>query len=168
MARVRDYQLSREEKHILLKKFFTCVATLKNYEEASSFFKDLLHAEETIMLARRLKAAQLLEQGCTFHEVSKKMKMSETTIAKINFWLHYGRGGYMNAVLKLDREERRDKHKRIRKAKLQEPFSSDWLEQKYNYFNLDDLDDFKNEIIEYIKIRKTKKYIKRMNEKMKQ
>jgi len=44
------------------------------------------------MLARRLLAAKMLLDGCTYEEVSKRLKMGMDTIERINKNLNFGKG----------------------------------------------------------------------------
>lgn len=101
MARVNLYNLTLQEQKELLKKFFTVIANLENLQEVEIFFRDLLHPQEIVMLARRLKAAEMLIEGESFREIARKMKISLATLAKIHRWVNSGRGGYKTAIKRL-------------------------------------------------------------------
>ncbi|PIR96349.1 MAG: hypothetical protein COT92_01555 [Candidatus Doudnabacteria bacterium CG10_big_fil_rev_8_21_14_0_10_42_18] len=86
-------RLSRKEQEELFVDFAKALGAIHNAVEAASFIKDLLSEAEVIMLARRLQIARLLERGCTYEEIQKTMKVSNTTITKVQTWLDlYGEG----------------------------------------------------------------------------
>lgn len=101
MARVNLHNLTPKEQKDLLRRFFTAISSLKYQQEVENFFKDLLHPQETVMLARRLKAAEMLIEGESFREIARKMKISLATLAKIHRWVNSGRGGYKIAIKRL-------------------------------------------------------------------
>lgn len=101
MARVNLYNLTPREQKELLKKFFVAITNLENLQEVENFFKDLLHPQEIVMLARRLKAAEMLIKGESFREIAKKMKISLATLAKIHRWVNSERKGYKIAIKRL-------------------------------------------------------------------
>jgi len=141
MPKIRYQQLPEEEKNELLKKFYTAIASLNSYIEISNFFKDLLQADETVMLARRLKVAQLLEEGHTYEDISKKMGVGYDTISRVNHWRQYGRKGYQNVVENLKRLEKREEGRRIHREKLYDQFSWASFEKKYNLTNQESIDE---------------------------
>ncbi len=145
MTRIRYKDLSKEEQQELLKKFFIAIVSLESYEEVSNFFKDLLQADETIMLARRLKIADMLEDGYTYEEIANRMDVGFDTISRVNQWLQYGSGGYKVAIKRLRKIEKRENEKRIRKAYRQlkelEPFSWSWIKKRYPTIDLDNIKD---------------------------
>ena len=86
------------------------IALLETKDEVRSFFKDLLSATESVMLARRIQIAKLLLAGWGYDRIEKKMGTGPTTIASVHRWLQGGFGGYTKAIPKLKREiERRDR-----------------------------------------------------------
>ncbi|MEK7170562.1 MAG: hypothetical protein AAB767_04720, partial [Patescibacteria group bacterium] len=60
MPRKRLYKINPKERARILEEFWTMVALLESKEEVKCFFKDLLSATESIMLARRIQIAKLL------------------------------------------------------------------------------------------------------------
>lgn len=113
MARFNLYKMTEFEQKQLLNEFFVAVAALTTFTEVKDFLKDLLNPQETAMLARRLKAAQLLLKGKSYNEIAKQLKMAPNTIAKVHRWVEYKRGGYkaaikrMEKVLNIEQEESR-------------------------------------------------------------
>lgn len=73
---------------------YRTVLKLQSIDECSRFFRDLLTIEEIQEIARRWQVAQLLIVEAPYIEIEKKTGMSSVTIARINYWLHHGQGGY--------------------------------------------------------------------------
>lgn len=59
MARKRFSKINTKEQYRILDEFWTMVALLETKDEVKGFFKDLLSATESIMLARRIQIARL-------------------------------------------------------------------------------------------------------------
>jgi TrpR-related protein YerC/YecD len=79
------------------------ILSLKTLEEAERFFRDLCTLSELQALSHRWHAAQLIDQGLPYHEVSRQTGASTTTVTRVAHWLHHGEGGYR---LVLDRRRR--------------------------------------------------------------
>ncbi len=129
MAKFDPKILSPKEKEKLLNNFFSAIADLKNFDEASRFFKDLLNEKETAMLARRLEIAKFLDQGFTFEAIYRKLRVGRSTIASVNRWLNYGRNGYKIVVGRLlEKEKRKREEKSLKINRMMNPF-----DYKYKY-----------------------------------
>ncbi len=86
-------KLSKQEQQELFIDFARALASVRNSLEAANFVKDLLSEQESLMLSRRLQIARLLDKGFTYQEIHKVMKVSNTTITKVQTWLNlYGEG----------------------------------------------------------------------------
>jgi TrpR-related protein YerC/YecD len=83
------------------KELYKALSVLGNSKEISNFLRDLLTIEEIEEAIRRLRVAKMLENGESFRTIQAKTKMSSTTVARINYWLHHGTGGYRLALEKL-------------------------------------------------------------------
>ncbi|OGG41701.1 hypothetical protein A3A21_03785 [Candidatus Jorgensenbacteria bacterium RIFCSPLOWO2_01_FULL_45_25b] len=70
------------------------ILRLRNEEEALMFFRDLFTLEELADASRRWAVARMLEKKMTFDEIERKTGMSSATIARVNYWIHHGMGGY--------------------------------------------------------------------------
>ncbi len=75
-------------------ELFKAILKLKTVEEAEKFFRDLCTLQEIYEMSKRWQAAKMIDQGITFREISEKLKMSTTTVARVAHWLHHGEGGY--------------------------------------------------------------------------
>ena len=87
-------RLARDEEQGLLLDFFQSLATLRGFREAAQVFQDLLSRAELTMLAKRLKIAKLLLDNITYQEISRQLKVSTQTIARVNIWLQESGDGF--------------------------------------------------------------------------
>ena len=83
------------------KELYKVLASIDNSEEMAKFLRDLFTIAEIQESIRRFQVVKLLSQGSTFRSISKQTEMSTTTIARINYWLHHGTGGYRKALQKV-------------------------------------------------------------------
>jgi TrpR-related protein YerC/YecD len=90
----RFNKLSIKEKETLLVDFCQALAALKTPQEVAEFLKDLLGPAELEMLAKRLQVAKYLIKGWTYSEIKELLKVSFSTIARVNFWLQVSGKGY--------------------------------------------------------------------------
>ena len=97
-------KLSKEEQEKLFLNFCRALSQLKNPIEAAQFLKDLLSVQEVEMLAKRLKAAELLIKGETYAEISRFLKISSGTISRVNEWLKISGDGYKIAIKRIPKE----------------------------------------------------------------
>lgn len=136
MARKRLSKISTKEQYRILDEFWTMIALLETKDEVKGFFKDLLSATESIMLARRIQIARLLLSGVGYDVIQKRLGAAPNTVASVHRWLQGGFGGYAKAIPKLEKEiERMDK---VAERRQEEsiPLSSAWMRKKYplHYF----------------------------------
>jgi len=90
--------LTKEEETNLIIEFCCAVAKLSSTEEAALFVKDLLSKQEVRMLAKRLKIAKMLMNNLSYSDISKDLRVSPGTIARVNLWLNQSGEGYRLAV----------------------------------------------------------------------
>ena len=82
------------------------VASLKSVDETERFLRDLCTLSELEAMAHRWQAAQLVDEGRPYLEVSSRTGASTTTVTRVAHWLRHGEGGYR---LALDRRKRRSR-----------------------------------------------------------
>ena len=86
-------KLSKVEQNELFVRFAKVLGAVRSSIEGANLIRDLLSEPEALMLARRLQIAELLNEGYTYGQIKKIMKVSQTTIAKVGTWLQlYGEG----------------------------------------------------------------------------
>ena len=74
------------------------VCQLRTKAAVRNFLKDLLNRQERLMLIRRLQVAELLQSEKTYREIQGALHVGPATIARVERWLHFGRGGYLAAL----------------------------------------------------------------------
>jgi len=82
------------------KDLFGAVIRLKDEQEASRFFRDLLTEKEIIEFSKRWKVAKMLNSKISYVEICKKTGLSSRTVARISRWLESGMGGYKAMLVK--------------------------------------------------------------------
>ena len=131
MSRKRFSKINPKERWRILNEFWTMVALLETKDEVKSFFKDLLSATESVMLARRIQIAKLLLSGFGYDTIQKQLGVAPNTIASVHRWLEGGFGGYISAIPKLEKEIARRERVVEKKQEESVPLSSAWMRKKY-------------------------------------
>src|SRR3989338_7192392 len=129
MPRIKPQQLDAKERMLFLDLLWTSVSELRSRDEVRAFFKDLLSESESLMLARRIKIAQLLIQGKSYEYIVKALHTSDATIATVHSWLCGGFHGYENAIKKF--EKILGRRKQVIKSKIAEPYTYKWIKRRY-------------------------------------
>lgn len=99
MTRYNEKRLPYSIQERLLDTFCETLCKLKTKNAIRDFLKDLLNRQERAMLVRRLLIAEMLLDGYTYKKIISRLHCSAPTIARIERWLHFGRGGYQKAVM---------------------------------------------------------------------
>ncbi len=86
-----------------LKDFFRAVAELKNEREVSMFLRDVATMRELNEMARRWKAAQMINAGRSYRKVAAETGLSTATVTRVASWLNGGEGGYRLLIDRLPR-----------------------------------------------------------------
>ena len=73
---------------------YQAILKLKTPAEVAAFWRDLLTLKEIQTFDKRWQMAKLLNQGMSYAAISKKLKVSTTTVTRTAFWLKHGKGGY--------------------------------------------------------------------------
>lgn len=107
MSKFDPKKLEYETQDKIWDEFCAVIASFNNFQEIKNFLKDLLNRSERMMLARRLQIAKYLEAGKTYSEIKEKMRVGKTTIARVERWLNFGRGGYKAAVEAMKRKTKK-------------------------------------------------------------
>lgn len=120
----RKPKLDKKQTQDFIIDFCEAIASTKNSTEAAQLLTDLLGKQELEMLSRRLKVADLLLQDFTYQEIQKFLKMSKTTIARVQAWLQNSGEGYRLAI----ERTRGSKNSRWQNEK---PFTLTGMKKKY-------------------------------------
>lgn len=97
MAR-HHQRLSRLEVEKIFYLLCLAVSKADDINRAAKFLRDLLSYQESEMIAKRLKIAELLLEGKTYSEIREILKVSSGTISRIHEWLKMSGEGYRWAV----------------------------------------------------------------------
>jgi len=131
MAKFNPSKLSQLKEREILDEFFGVITSLESVDEVKKFFIDLLNKQETIMLARRLMVAKLLDRGFTYDEVSKIMKMGKNTVANVARWFNHGNEGYKIALKRIEELENKALRKENKKINESTILSPGYIKKKY-------------------------------------
>lgn len=88
--------MERELKRVRQRSnyLYDAVAALQGTDECEQFLSDLLTPHEAEEFANRWAIASLLLEGMTQEEISKVLKVSSTTVSRVNAFVQRGKGGY--------------------------------------------------------------------------
>ncbi|MDP3244551.1 MAG: YerC/YecD family TrpR-related protein [bacterium] len=98
MARYNEKIIPYALQDRLMDTFCEALSRLKTKSAIRNFLKDLLNRQERLMLVRRLLIAEMLLEEKTYQEIIAQLHCGFSTVAKVERWLHFGRGGYKEAV----------------------------------------------------------------------
>lgn len=73
-------------------KLFQVILSLKTQEDCQLFFSDLCTYKELDSMAQRIEAAELLLQGETYGQITKKIDISSATLSRVSRCVKYGEG----------------------------------------------------------------------------
>lgn len=91
-------KLHKKEVNKLLYKLCLAISEIKTAKEAAEFLRDLLSYQEAEMIAKRLKIAELIMDNLTYDQIQRTLKVSPTTIARVQEWMKLSGEGYRRAV----------------------------------------------------------------------
>jgi TrpR-related protein YerC/YecD len=126
VGKIKYRNLSGTQKKEYLGDFYSIVSSLRGYDEAKNFFKDLLTTSEMVMICRRIQIAKLLMKGWTYEQVKEKLGAGMTTIGQVDKWLNEGFGGYAR-VLKRHNANKDKQREKIPPA----PYSLEQVRRRY-------------------------------------
>jgi len=106
MAQVSKYRIPSKVYERIFEIFLKSLAEIKSKNEAEAFIKDFLTPTERIMLAKRLAIAFLLEKDYDFRTISMILRVSTSTVGRVNLARKYGSKGYQKVIKKILQEEK--------------------------------------------------------------
>src|SRR3989344_7495558 len=98
-------RLSKLERENIALDLIEAFANCKTIKDAAMFAQDLLTESELSFLSRRLRIAKLLLQNKTYGEIQDVLHVSQTTVAKIAFWLNHRGEGFRKMIKKLPNKQ---------------------------------------------------------------
>ena len=101
MAKVSKNLMAKDIERKIWNTLVRVFREVKTSEEVEVLLNDLLTPSEKIMFSKRLAIAFLLNEGKTYSEISKKLKVSFATINQVKSSKLRGGSGYQYLVEKL-------------------------------------------------------------------
>lgn len=94
--------------------FWVLITLLEDKDGVKDFLKDLLTHTEMKMFAKRIQIAKMLIEGYDYRSIRGFVKVTDTTIAKINNMLAIGGEGFRTGISKLQKIEMEIDKERMR------------------------------------------------------
>lgn len=79
------------------------ISSLRNPQDAAIVLRDLLTYKEMVMLAKRIKVAELLRKQQGYRQISGILGVSQDTIARIQRWMEVSGEGYELLLKRISR-----------------------------------------------------------------
>lgn len=89
-----SYKPRNQKEKFLIKTLLS----VQNEIKMANLLRDLLTLPEIEEFSNRLEMVRLLLQGKSYKTISKDLKVSTTTVARVAHWLFRGCGGYWSAL----------------------------------------------------------------------
>ena len=106
MAQVSKHPLSPQIEKRVYEIFIDSIKNTKSSDEVVHFLNDLLSQVEKVMLAKRVAIAFLLIKGAyTYEQISRTIKVSYGTIAKVHAVLALQGEGYRKIIIDMLKKE---------------------------------------------------------------
>jgi len=103
MAKIRFYDVDKNERTRVIGELYEVIAELKSKDEVFRFLFGLFTPSEVLMIARRVQIAKMLFDNATYDEIEKRLKVSHQTIRKVEHWLKSDEERTKLIVSKLDK-----------------------------------------------------------------
>ncbi|MFI3229859.1 MAG: YerC/YecD family TrpR-related protein [Bacillota bacterium] len=84
--------MDQEMYNELQKALFEAILKLDSIDDCKLFFNDLCTNKEMEKMAQRVKAAELLLEGKTYHQVIEETEISSATLSRVSRCVQYGTG----------------------------------------------------------------------------
>ena len=108
--KVRAKDLPKEDRIRTLDALYTAAGTVRGRAAMKLFLRDLLTESERVMMGRRILIARELLSGKTYEDIASDLRVGNTTIRRVERWLHDEFPGYEQAVRDMENEfQNRDK-----------------------------------------------------------
>lgn len=78
----------------MVNELYELILSLETPEDCELLFGDLCTMKEIEQMAQRIRAAKLLIEGKTYHQIMSEVEISSATLSRISRAVQYG-GGYI-------------------------------------------------------------------------
>lgn len=113
MPHLSERKIDKKVLNLLLQAFVSVLSDCKTDASVASFLDTILTSTEKIMLAKRLGAVIMLQEGIPTTKIDKTLKLTRMTIGKIKLLVHARESGYKIALYKLRRRKGWENLKKI-------------------------------------------------------
>lgn len=117
MSRFEIDQLPKKQRIKLIAELYDALGEVENRDQAKKVFRDLFTVSEIAMMSRRIQIALLLMENYTFEEISEILKVSKSTVSRINKKLERQGEGFKIMKKNFEKIQKR----RSRKAQKKSP-----------------------------------------------
>jgi len=100
MTHVSKREISQKTKTFLEKQFVDMFVAQATKKEVAAMLHNLLTPAETLMLAKRVTIIVLLHKNCSTYEISESLKVSSSTVARLDTMRRAGKFRHLEKVLK--------------------------------------------------------------------
>lgn len=101
MTQVSKFKLRNDVWERIFDLFSESILSIKDRKELNGFLEDFLSPTERIMLAKRFAITVLLAKGNDYKSIGTLLRVTPSTIAKMNLLMKYGGKGLVPVVDKL-------------------------------------------------------------------
>ncbi len=115
MAKVKTDAVNPREKYYVIGNFFDIVSNLSSKKEAIDFLLGTLTPSEVLMIARRIRTAEMILEGKGYEEIRKEFGVGYQNIANVYRLLQRENSSYKKQVER-HLEKREKEFKRNRKS----------------------------------------------------
>lgn len=105
MTQVSKFKIRNDVWERIFDLFGESLLSVNNKKELDGFLEDFLSPTERIMLAKRFAITVLLAKGNNYQSIRSLLRVTPSTIAKMNLQMKYGGKGLIpiiNKILKKD------------------------------------------------------------------
>ena len=81
-----------------VKNLCETLSSIREPKVMMQFMRDVATITELTEMAKRWKAAQLINQQESYRSISEKTGLSTTTVARVAYWIQNGTGGYVRML----------------------------------------------------------------------
>jgi TrpR-related protein YerC/YecD len=113
MPKVSRIKVDSEKLGFYLNNFWSVITLLENKEQVKYFLKALLTHTEMKMFAKRMQIAKMLIEGNTYNDIRNHVRVTDSTIARINNILETQGKGLKTAITFLQKIEKETEEKRM-------------------------------------------------------
>ena len=101
MPQVSSTPLEKEIKEKINSLFFLVLSQVKNQKSAKKFYNAIFTPTERVMFPKRFAAFYLLEKGLEQDKIASLLKISPSTVTRLNFWWKSLESGEQDLIKRL-------------------------------------------------------------------